>query len=281
MATHENQPLLVTSRWATVGGLRYHYRVANASDGESIPLVLIHGLGVSSAYWSRILPLLAEHRPVYAVDLPGFGRTSHPRATLDIAGQAQALAHWLNALGLHRPHLIGHSAGGQVVAAFAATFAERVARLVLIAPTIGRDTPKLLAHLPGLLHDLIREGPSLLPVLIMDGLRAGPLHILRTDEAITKDNTLATVAKLATPMLVLRGTRDTIVSDTEIEQLLRAAPNSAFITIPGAPHVPQWSHPAAVAGMIEAFLSDPPPDSDGTTHLRDAGGAQLVPSHHA
>lgn len=247
---------LIASRWVTCGGLRYHYRVANGASKDSVPLVLIHGLGVSSVYWSRIQPLLATNGPVYAIDLPGFGRTTHPRVVLDIAGQVQALADWLIALDLHRVHLIGHSAGGQVAAAYAAAYPEHVSRVVLIAPTIGRDSPKLLLHLPALLRDLVREGPSLLPVLITDGLRAGPRQILSADAAITKDDTLATVARLTMPMLVLRGTDDTIVSETEIQQLLHAAPHASYVAVPDAPHVAQWSYPDVVAVIVEAFLTD-------------------------
>ncbi len=247
----------LTDHWVTCSGLRYHYRVAGPAGG-GMPLVLVHGLGVSGAYWGRVQPLLAARRSVYAVDLPGFGRTTHPHTVLDIAGQAQALGDWLAAVGLSQVHLLGHSAGGQVAIAFADAYPERVARLILIASTIGRGSPKLLPHLPGLLHDLLREGPSLLPILIADGLRAGPRHILRTDAAITGDDTLATVARLTIPLLVIRGTRDTIVSDAETQQLLRAAPHASYIAIPRAPHVVQWSDPHAIAAAVDAFLGDDP-----------------------
>lgn len=248
----------LTDRWITCGGLRYHYRIAGPAGGDGMPLVLVHGLGVSGAYWGRVQPLLAARRPIYAVDLPGFGRTTHPRAVLDIAGQARALRDWLSAIGLPRVYLMGHSAGGQVAAAFADAYPGRVARLILVASTIGRGSPKLLPHLPGLLHDLLRERPSLLPVLIADGLRAGPRHILRTDAAITGDDTLATVARLTIPLLVIRGTRDTIVSDAETQQLLRVAPHASYVAIPRAPHVVQWSDPPAVAAAVAAFLGDEP-----------------------
>lgn len=246
-------PALI-DRWLTRGNLRYYYRVAEPSSEGGIPLVLVHGLGVSGAYWRRVQPLLAARRPVYAVDLPGFGRTTRPRAILDSSGQARALADWLAALGLPRVHLMGHSAGGQVVAAFADAHPERVARLVLIASTIGRESPQFLPHLPELLHDLLRERPSLLPVLVADGLHAGPWHILRTDTAITRDDTLAAVARVIAPLLVIRGTRDTIVSDRETQHLLRTAPHASYVAIPRAPHVAQWSHPEAVAAAVNAFL---------------------------
>ena len=254
-ATDTDRLPVCTSRWVTHGDLRYHYRVAEPSGG-GVPLVLVHGLGVSGAYWGRIMPLLAARRPVYAIDLPGFGRTTHPRVVLDSSGQARALADWLGALGLPRVHVMGHSAGGQAAVALAAAHPERVERLILVASTIGRDSPKFLPHLPELLHDLLHERPSLLPILVADGLRAGPWYILRTDTAITRDETLATVARVTAPLLVMRGARDTIVSDAETRQLLRAAPHAVYVAIPRAPHVAQWSHPVAVAAVVNPFLDD-------------------------
>lgn len=251
----DSLPALI-DHWLPCGGIRYHYRVAAPVGDAGTPLVLVHGLGVSSAYWRRVQPLLAARRPVYAVDLPGFGRTTHPRAVLDSIGQAQALADWLAALGLPRVHLMGHSAGGQVVAAFAAAHPERVAGLILAASTIGRDSPKFLPHLPHLLRDLLRERPSLLPVLVADGLRAGPWFILRTDAAIIQDETPATVSRLSAPLLVMRGTRDCIISDGEAQRMLDAAPHASSVVIPGAAHVPQWSHPHAVAAAVAPFLDD-------------------------
>ena len=244
-------------------GQRYYYRAASRPGGGRTPLVLVHGLGVSGAYWSRILSLLATHRPVYAVDLPGFGRTARPLVALDVAGLARALAEWLTALDVPQAHLMGHSAGGQVAAAFADAYPERAARLVLLASTIGTHSPPLLRHLPGLLRDLVREGPSLLPVLVADGLRAGPRHILCTDAAIVADDMLGTVGRLAAPLLVIRGTRDTIVSEAETGLLLRAAPHASSVAIPGAAHVAQWSHPADVAAAVAAFLEDAPDSEQG------------------
>jgi 2-hydroxy-6-oxonona-2,4-dienedioate hydrolase len=251
----------LASRWLACGGVRYHYQVAGPADGSSVPLVLVHGLGVSGAYWGRILPLLAARRPVYAVDLPGFGRTSHPHAVLDSIGQARALGDWLGALGLSRVHVMGHSAGGQAAVAFADRYPERVDRLILVASTIGRASPKFLPHLPELLHDLFHERPSLLPILVADGLRAGPWYILRTDTAITRDETLEAVARVTAPLLVVRGARDTIVSDEETQQLLRAAPHAAYVSILRAPHVVQWSHPEALAAVVHTFLDDAEPAS--------------------
>ena len=241
--------------WVTAGGSRYHFRVACPGGRPATPLVLVHGLGVSSAYWRRLHPLLATRRPVYALDLPGFGRSTRPRGILNSVGLSRALRDWLAALDLPRVHLLGHSLGGQVVAEFAREHPGRVARLVLVSATIGRRSPGLAYHSLGLLRDLPREQPSLLPVVLPDYLRAGPRRMVQTDLVISREDTVATVAQLALPVLLVRGTRDTVVSARDLAHLRGAAPQASVVEIPGAPHAVHWSHPALLAEIVNGFLA--------------------------
>lgn len=243
------------SRWVAHGAIRYHYRLAGAPDAPGTPLVLVHGLGVSSAYWRRLQPLLADGRRVYALDLPGFGRTTRPHRTLDIDTLARVLADWLDALGLGSVHLAGHSMGGQVVATFARAHPARVSGLILMGSTIGARGAKTPRQALGLLRDALYESPSLLPVVLRDYLRAGPRRILRTGVLADAEDTIATVAQLAAMPLIIRGDRDTVIPIGDTRRLLRAAPGATFIEIPGGAHAVHWSRPQAVADDVAAFLA--------------------------
>jgi pimeloyl-ACP methyl ester carboxylesterase len=243
------------SRWVTCGATRYHYRVAGADDAPGTPLVLVHGLGVSSAYWRRIQPLLADRRRVYALDLPGFGRTTRPHSPLDIGALARALGDWLGALDLAPIHLLGHSMGGQVVAAFARDHPDRVSGLILVGSTIGARGARAPHQTLGLLRDAMRESPSLLPVVLRDYFRAGTRRILRTDLLADDDDTVATVAQLAVAPLVIRGCNDTVVSLCDTRRVLQAVPAAPYIEVAGAAHAVHWSRPRAVADAVVAFLA--------------------------
>src|SRR5436190_2195210 len=105
----------IGSRWAVVGGLRMHACAAtDAVDGLALPVVLVHGLVVSSRYMLPLAERLADHAHVYAPDLPGFGKSDHPERPLDIAGLADGLAAWMHVTGIPRAALIGNSMGCQV-----------------------------------------------------------------------------------------------------------------------------------------------------------------------
>jgi len=242
----------------TSGNIRYHYRVAGDQGTEQAPLVLVHGLGVSSAYWARLQPLLATRRCVYALDLPGFGHTTHPRGLLDTVALGSALGDWLRAVGLARVHLLGHSLGGPVAAEFTRQHPEHVSRLILVGATIGARGASAPHQTLGLLRDSVRESPSLLPIILRDYLRAGIRRVLGTDIAADHNDTIATVTQLTVPLLVVRGDRDVVVSMRDTRQLLAAAPHASFIAIDRAAHAVQWSQPQALAAVVNAFLDDTP-----------------------
>ena len=242
--------------WLTVGPIRFRFRTASplGAGADVTPLVLVHGLGVSSDYFARLQPLLAGRRPVYAVDLPGFGRTTRPRTILDGAGLAGALRDWLEAAGLARVHLLGHSQGGQIVVEFARSWPVRVARLILAGTTIGRHGPGPVGRFFDLLRDVPREDLTLLPVVLPAYLRAGVPRIARTEALVNDDATDAALARLRLPTLIVRGDRDCVVDASAMHKLLAAAPHARYVEIPGAAHALHWSHAPALAGLVNDFL---------------------------
>ncbi|MFI6173535.1 alpha/beta fold hydrolase [Nocardia sp. NPDC051052] len=85
-----------------------HHRV-----GSGEPLVLVHGIGSRWQVWEPIIDTLAKSYEVIAVDLPGFG-DSAPLAETTVDTLTDALAEFLAAQGIDRPHLVGNSMGGLI-----------------------------------------------------------------------------------------------------------------------------------------------------------------------
>ena len=81
--------------WATVGGVRMFARTGLPKPPHPTPaVVLVHGQVISSLYMVPTARLLAEEFPVFAPDLPGFGRSGKPARVLDVPGMADALGAW-------------------------------------------------------------------------------------------------------------------------------------------------------------------------------------------
>lgn len=101
------------SRFVEAGGLRWHIQEA----GRGPPLLLIHGTGAASHSWGGLLPLLAEHFQVLALDLPGHGFTAAPAPSqLSLSGMAAAVGALIQTLEFEPEVVIGHSAGAAILA---------------------------------------------------------------------------------------------------------------------------------------------------------------------
>ena len=108
-----------------------HGPVVSHVAGDGPPLILLHGLAASWAWWRRNIPALSASYRVTAVDLPGFGGT-HPDARFVLDEAPGQVVDLMADVGIDRAHVIGHSMGGVVAGGIAADHPERVDRLVLV-----------------------------------------------------------------------------------------------------------------------------------------------------
>ncbi len=112
-----------------LNGLSFHYR---DFGGRGQPLVLLHGLASNARIWDMTAPLLAERFRVLALDQRGHGLSGKPDDGYDFQSVAGDLHAFLEAIGLERPALAGHSWGGNVALQFAADRPDAVSGLILV-----------------------------------------------------------------------------------------------------------------------------------------------------
>lgn len=115
-----------------VSGKRLRHLRMGPEEGEAI--VLLHGFGADMTTWMFNQGALAEDRPVYALDLPGHGGSEKKVDDGSAAALAGIVRDYLDAVGLTRAHLVGHSLGGAIAALVALEAPERVSALTLVAP---------------------------------------------------------------------------------------------------------------------------------------------------
>lgn len=125
----EPEPQLVE-----VGGRTISYLALGPEDAGD-PVVLVHGYGGDKNSWLFVQqPLAEEGRWAIALDLPGHGASTKDVGDGSLQTLAETVTGFLDALGIGRAHLVGHSLGGAVVAAVANAAPGKVASLTLIAP---------------------------------------------------------------------------------------------------------------------------------------------------
>src|SRR6188472_4266742 len=135
-----------TSRFVKAGGLRQHIVVG----GDGPPLLLVHGWPENWYQYRALMPALARHFTVIAVDQRGMGLTEKPDSGYDSAALANDLVALMDALGYERFSVIGLDTGMVISYALAADHPDRVARLVVgEAPLPGVTNPPPPLFLPG------------------------------------------------------------------------------------------------------------------------------------
>ena len=108
-------------------------RIAYRELGDGPAVLLVHGWPTSSFLYRNVMPALAEHNRVVAIDLPGFGESDKPvDARYDFDFFERAIDAFLAAVGIDRVAIVGHDLGGPVVVHWALGRLERVTGIGLL-----------------------------------------------------------------------------------------------------------------------------------------------------
>lgn len=118
-----------------------HYREQGHEQGKRTPMVLLHANPGDSRDYAAVMPVLAEHYHVLALDWPGYGQSGLPEQpdTVDVNRFCQVLEEFVSAKKLSPVILVGNSVGGLCAVKFALRFPQQVSVLVLVSP--GGFTP--------------------------------------------------------------------------------------------------------------------------------------------
>jgi pimeloyl-ACP methyl ester carboxylesterase len=146
--------------------------IAHREAGRRREVVLIHGLGMSSAYFMRFARVLFE-RGLHAIapDLPGFGESRNAVA-MSPEEAATALASWADAMRIAGAVWVGHSIGGNIVEHLSRMRPDLVRRVVVIGP-LWTSRPAVLRLFAMLVLDALREPASLFPYVLRAYWRCG------------------------------------------------------------------------------------------------------------
>ncbi len=242
---------------------------ALSRQGERV-VVLIHGAGGSHLHWPAELRRLPG-AAVYAVDLPGHGRsTGGGRERIE--DYAADLLAWLDRVGVERAVWIGHSMGGAIAQRLALDAPERTAGLVLVGT--GARLRVASAILEGIEHDFAAVidliaawawGPGADPALVDVGRQttgeAGPQILLGDFLACDCFDVRQEVGQITVPTLAISGSEDRLTPPKFGRWLAEQIPQADFRQIEGAGHMVMLERPAEVASAVSELLNSLPESS--------------------
>jgi pimeloyl-ACP methyl ester carboxylesterase len=252
--------------YASVNAINMYYEI----HGEGTPLVLIHGGGSTiQTSFARILPLLAPHYKVIAVELQAHGHTSDRDAPESFEQDADDVAALLKHLSINNAHILGFSNGGNTAMRIAMRHPELVNKLVIISSLYKREG-MVPGFFEGMQHVTIDQMPELLKTyyLQINKDEKGLLTMFTKDRDRMlhfKDWSDEELRSIKAPAFLICGDRDVVTSEHTLK-MSQLIPNARLAILPGTHGsfigevcaVEEGSKiPEMAVGIIQEFLDAP------------------------
>jgi pimeloyl-ACP methyl ester carboxylesterase len=290
---------MVTEGLTLPDDLRHHFvdvedggRIHVVERGAGPPLVLLHGIMLSSALWVHQFRDLADHHRVIAIDLRGHGQSLPGSAPPGIATMASDVAAVLEALAVEHAVVVGHSMGGMVALQLACDLPvverrRRIDGIVLTSTTAGP-----FATVPGFTGVARVTGPATARALLI-GERVGakalpsrdlrwwltrlgfgadaPAVQVRFVEAMHRGTPTRTLSDLIPPLatfdlsgrlgqldlpvLVVVGSHDRLTAPRMARRLAAALPEAALVELPRCGHMPMLERRHEFSRLVDEFTA--------------------------
>lgn len=223
-------------------------------------LVFLHGWGVSSEIFKPLYPLLERDFQIYALDLPGFGKTpiEKPMALKDYA---DFVYEFLKNNKIERPIIIGHSFGGAIAAKLAILYPENVSKLILVSASAIRHPRRKII--------LLNKMAELTKIFFPEKLRKLIFKILKLDKTdyaqidnpklketfkkVISEDLSSDLSAIKIPTLVTWGEKDIITPIKEGELIAKLIPNAKFSVVKDVGHFKFLEKPEEFIKLIKEF----------------------------
>jgi pimeloyl-ACP methyl ester carboxylesterase len=240
--------------------------------GSGTPLVFFHSAG-GLLPDNPFLGQLAQGYQVFAPEWPGYGESSGEEMLEDMLDFALHGWDLIDALGLRRPHVVGHSMGGMIAAEMACLAPRDVGKLVLAAPAglwlDEHPIPDIFALLPFQLAEVLFHDPQRGQALLTGGADLSDIEALK-EFYIASQRRLGMAGKILFPIpnrrlskrlyrlsaetLLVWGASDRLIVPAYATRWQALIPKARIETIDGAGHMLPYEQPEAFSKAVQAFL---------------------------
>jgi pimeloyl-ACP methyl ester carboxylesterase len=253
-------------------GVRLEYVEQGARDG--IPVVMLHGVTDSWHSFEPVLRYLPPSIHAFAISQRGHGESSRPESGYVDSEMAADVRAFMDAVGVQRAIIVGHSMGATVAQRLAVDAPDRLRALVLMASfsTLYRR-PLIVDFVQSAIEPLTdpidpvfaREWqlstigrpvePAFLDTVVGETLKV-PARVWRSafTGLLDTPDCLKQLPAVSVPTLLLWGDRDSYADRHDQDTLLAAIPGSRLIAYEGAGHAFHWEDPRRVAADLTAFV---------------------------
>lgn len=256
------------------GGIRVYVE----EHGSGKPLVLVHGLGgTGTDIWKKQIAELARDFHVVAYDLRGSGRSETTPGPYTIELLSDDLAALVEALGLGRVALMGHSMGGSVVLHYAATRPDAVRAVVGVGAPPARLPDQAREGLEARAQTVLAQGMNAVAETVAtNGLspafrEAHPeefqelVSLLGSNRvegyaaqcrALVAMDLGPLLGRIEAPVLLVCGELDGVAPPAATRETAARLAQAEVLELPGCAHIIPWEKPAEVLEAARRFLRD-------------------------
>lgn len=240
--------------------------------GAGPPFVMIHGFLGGSGYWQPQFEHLVSDLDIVAPDLPGFATSGGLAACDSVEGFANAVVGLLDALGIEKFCLLGHSMGSMIAQQIALDFAPRVARLVLYGTAASGNLPERFEPFAESIRRIEEAGIDAAAQRVVASWfvagQADPGYALcrKAGAGVTQAAAVAALKaihgwdvrarlhEIRMPTLVINGDRDRSTSPREAFAVFSAIPGAQLCIVPNAAHAVHLEKPAFFNRICGEFI---------------------------
>lgn len=267
---------------------RDRYRTVFFDEGEGETLVFVHGLGANATHFELLARELVNRHRVVGLDLVGCGWSEKPHLAYTIELLRDHLLEFLEARGIRRATLCGHSLGGAVCIATALARPGLLDGVVLLCgaglapvPRWARLAAPVFLRKSLLYRTLLHGADFIVRNVFVDGpeendgvrwfrdsaLRDAPgnpnlREFARVSESLCRDvmqrHYASELGSLGLPVLAIWGDHDKLTALPSVLRSLRGARRVRTVVIPRCGHMPMIERPRETLFHLERFLENPP-----------------------
>lgn len=245
-------PPTIAQREVIANGLRISYK----EKGVGLPLILLHGGGLTSKSWENFIQLASRYFRVIAPDTRDHGQTENVTGAFSYPLLAEDLGSFIAALHLEKPLIFGYSDGGITALTFAKNNPDTAMAIIVSAAAPVSEDKK---HYFDGLRIFFGESPEILTESHLDKIAKERPEMIARYRALhgRKDNPeqwrillkhvwstwaspivykIDELEKIKIPVLILLGDRDEFYKVEDALKLFRILPNAQLAIVPGASH---------------------------------------------
>ncbi len=253
-----------------------HYEVV----GSGPPVILIHGWTQAWNTWRSTIETFSGQYRMYAPDLWGFGESDKDRReSFEVEDFVELIPQFMDALGMVKVPIMGHSMGGTTALGVALKYPERVKKVAVVGSPIdgrslsfflklagtrlvaslmlaGERTPVLRAFIRLWSPFVSRPKPNLFYEMTIKNASGFTIDSFFTSIAsLRRTNLTRRLREIQMPAMGIYGGRDVIVSPREVKYFRGPIPTGKDVWIPKAGHFVMWDRPEEFNQAFRDFMA--------------------------